>query len=250
MIFNYFVIGWTIFAVLLIPVLLKITAPYGRHTRDGWGMMINNTLGWIIMELPSPICFAIAFFSGGNGKSSISFFFMGLWMLHYINRSLIFPLRYPNKNKKMPVSIALNAIFFNLVNGSINGYFFGSIDSLYYAENYFLQWNFIAGISLFVAGFIINNHSDHILLNLRKPGETGYKIPQGGMFKYISAPNYFGEIIEWLGFALAAWSLPALSFAVWTIANLAPRAITNHKWYLEKFIDYPQERKALIPFLL
>lgn len=250
MTFNYFVIGWTVFAVLLIPVLLKITAPYGRHIRDGWGTMINNTLGWVIMELPSPICFAMAFFSNENDKSSMSYFFMSLWMLHYINRSIIFPFRYPNKNKKMPLSIALSAIFFNMVNGSINGYFFGSIDASFYAENYFLQWNFLMGIALFFTGFTINNHSDHILLNLRKPGETGYKIPKGGMFKYISAPNYFGEILEWIGFVLAAWSLPALSFAVWTIANLAPRAITNHKWYLEKFADYPKERKALIPFFL
>ena len=32
---------------------------------------------------------------------------------------------------------------------------------------------------MFVAGMIINIHSDHILRNLRKPGETGYKIPRG-----------------------------------------------------------------------
>jgi len=249
MTFNYFVIGWTVFAILLIPVLLKITAPYGRHTTEGWGIMINNTVGWIIMGLPSPICFLIAFFSSDMPKSDINYFFMGLWFLHYINRSIVFPLRYPNKNKKMPLTIALNAIFFNLINGSINGYFLGHVQP-FYAEGYWLQWNFIAGIALFLTGFIINIQSDNILLKLRKPGETDYKIPQGGLYKYISAPNYFGEIIEWTGFALAVWSLPALSFAVWTFANLAPRALTNHKWYLEKFAHYPKERKALIPYLL
>jgi 3-oxo-5-alpha-steroid 4-dehydrogenase 1 len=182
-------------------------------------------------------------------KSDINYFFMGLWLLHYINRSIVFPLRYPNKNKKMPLTIALNAIFFNLINGSINGYFLGHVQP-FYAENYWLQWNFIAGVALFFTGFIINIQSDNILLKLRKPGETGYKIPQGGMYKYISAPNYFGEIIEWTGFALAVWSLPALSFAVWTFANLAPRALTNHKWYLNKFANYPKERKALIPYII
>lgn len=34
-----------------------------------------------------------------------------------------------------------------------------------------------------------------------------------------------GEIIEWIGFAVACWSLPAAAFAIYTIANLAPRAI-------------------------
>jgi 3-oxo-5-alpha-steroid 4-dehydrogenase 1 len=242
------VIIWTVIAILILPVLLKITAPYGRYTRKGWGLMINNTAGWIIMELPSPVCFAVTFFMFDNPKSSVNYVMLSFWMIHYINRSIIYPLRYPNKKKQMPLSIAFNAIIFNLVNGSINGYFFGNICPVY-PEGYFLQWNFIAGIAMFIGGFIINVYSDNILLNLRKPGETDYKIPQKGLFKYVSAPNYFGEIVEWIGFAVASWSLPALSFAVWTIANLAPRAISNHKWYLDKFSDYPKNRKALIPFI-
>ena len=96
----------------------------------------------------------------------------------------------------------------------------------------------------------INNQSDHILINLRKPGETGYKIPKGGFFKYVSAPNLFGEMLEWMGFAILCWNLPALGFAVWTAANLIPRAISHHRWYLEKFENYPKERKAVIPFLV
>ncbi len=53
-------------------------------------------------------------------------------------------------------------------------------------------------------GYAINHHADSVLLSLRKPGETGYKIPYGGLYKYISCPNYFGEMVEWFGFALAA----------------------------------------------
>ncbi|MDH5284165.1 MAG: 3-oxo-5-alpha-steroid 4-dehydrogenase, partial [Gemmatimonadota bacterium] len=34
-----------------------------------------------------------------------------------------------------------------------------------------------------------------------------------------------------------------------TVANLAPRAWSHHRWYLEKFPDYPPDRKALIPHL-
>jgi 3-oxo-5-alpha-steroid 4-dehydrogenase 1 len=246
--FNYFVIGWSIFAILLIPILLRISAPYGRYAREGWGTSINNTLGWVIMELPSPICLLIAFFWSDVPKSEFNYFFIGCWLLHYINRSILFPLRYPNKNKQMPLTIALNAMFFNLVNGSINGYFLGSIHPEY-PSDYYLHWNFILGAVMFFGGFIMNIKSDNILLNLRKPGETGYKIPTGGLYTYLSSPNYFSEIIEWFGFAIMCWSLPGLAFAIWTFANLAPRALTNHKWYLEKFKDYPKERKALIPFI-
>ena len=92
--------------------------------------------------------------------------------------------------------------------------------------------------------------SDSILINLRKPGETGYKIPQGGMFSHVSCPNHMGEIIEWTGFGIMMWALPGVSFAIWTAANLIPRALEHHKWYYEKFKDYPKDRKAIIPRLL
>jgi steroid 5-alpha reductase family enzyme len=102
----------------------------------------------------------------------------------------------------------------------------------------------------FVIGVIINVQSDNILLNLRKPGETGYKIPEGGLFKYVSCPNHFGEIVEWFGFALMVGSLSAWSFFIWAIVNLVPRALDHHKWYKHKFAEYPQERKAVIPGVL
>ena len=92
-------------------------------------------------------------------------------------------------------------------------------------------------------------HSDRVLINLRKPGETGYKIPVGGGYRWVTAPNYLGEILEWTGWAILTWSTAGLSFAVFTMANLAPRAFSNHTWYRENFPDYPPERKALIPYL-
>jgi protein-S-isoprenylcysteine O-methyltransferase Ste14 len=90
-----------------------------------------------------------------------------------------------------------------------------------------------------------------ILRSLRKPEEnSGYKIPRGGFYSVVSCPNYFGEIMEWIGWAILTWSLAGLTFAFWTTANLLPRAISHHKWYKEQFEDYPEKRKALIPFLL
>ena len=123
-----------------------------------------------------------------------------------------------------------------------------------FAPTYSIDWfcdpRFILGVLIFFIGFYINLHSDRILRNLRAPGESGYKIPYGGFFKFVSCPNYMGEIIEWAGFAIATWSLPGLSFALWTIANLAPRAISHHKWYKKTFSDYPTDRKAILPFIL
>ncbi len=58
------------------------------------------------------------------------------------------------------------------------------------------------------------------------------------------------QIIEWTGFAIATWALPGVAFALYTAANVGPRALANHRWYRERFENYPAERKALIPFVL
>ncbi|MEM6929685.1 MAG: hypothetical protein AAF602_22285 [Myxococcota bacterium] len=56
--------------------------------------------------------------------------------------------------------------------------------------------------------------------------------------------------MEWTGWALATWSLAGLGFAVYSVANLLPRALQHHRWYRATFDDYPTSRRALIPFVL
>ena len=145
----------------------------------------------------------------------------------------------------MPLVIVGSAIFFNCMNAGLNGYFLAHFES--YGLDSFYQWNFILGLSLFILGFMINQKSDHILIHLRKPGETSYKIPTGFLFKYVSCPNLFGELVQWTGFVIMAWNLPALSFLIWTGANLLPRALGHHKWYKNHFPEYPKNRKTMIP---
>ena len=149
----------------------------------------------------------------------------------------------------MPIAIMFMAIFFNLVNGFINGYYLGNL-----ADEHTIEWlqdpRFIGGIIVFFTGMFINMQADNILIHLRKPGETGYVIPRAGLFRYISCPNHFGEIIEWFGYALMTWSSPGLAFAVWTMVNLLPRALHHHRWYQSTFPDYPPQRKAVLPYLL
>ena len=105
-------------------------------------------------------------------------------------------------------------------------------------------------MDLFFTGLFINLYSDNVLIGLRKESEGVYQIPQKGIFRLISCPNHFGEILEWFGFALFAASLPAWSFCLWTLFNLIPRSLAHHRWYKEQFPDYPEKRKAVIPFLL
>lgn len=78
---------------------------------------------------------------------------------------------------------------------------------------------------------------------------AGYQVPQEGLYEWVSCPNYFGETIEWVGYAIASSSLAAAAFAFFTFANLAPRAHAHHKWYQQQFANYPASRKAYIPLI-
>ena len=119
-----------------------------------------------------------------------------------------------------------------------------------YSNAWLLSPWFIIGVIIFLTGFIINVHSDHIVRNLRKPGDTAFHVPYGGMFKYVTSANYFGEFTEWVGWALLTFSWAGLVFAIWTFANLAPRANALRKWYIEKFgEEFPKNRKRMIPFI-
>lgn len=247
---NQYSLYWIAFALLLVPVLLKVKQPYGKHISSKWGPLIDNKLGWVLQEIPSPIVLTFFFFSSGTQKPLLAYLLWLLWVLHYFYRSIIFPLRTRTSGKKIPLLIVFFAICFNSVNGFLNGSFLGEFVANNHSDNLFFLLRIMVGFSLFIIGVIINHQSDNILLHLRKPGQTDYQIPAGKWYKFVSCPNYMGEIIEWSGFAIMAWGLPALSFAVWTAVNLIPRAIDHHRWYQENFANYPKERKAIIPFVL
>lgn len=236
---------WIGIPIIMFPILLMIRAPYGRHSQSGWGPMVDNHWGWFFMEIPALLTFPLMAMLGPTEKDWLSWILIGLWSIHYFNRVIIFPFRLKTKGKKMPLIIAFSAVFFNLVNGFVNGYYIGFVNG---KSGSVVSMFAILGIILFFIGFTINNIADSKLIGLRSQG-NGYQIPQGWLFKYISCPNHFGEIVEWFGFAIVARNPAAMSFAIWTFCNLGPRAKNHHDWYKENFEDYPQDRKVLIPYL-
>src|SRR5690554_1211086 len=246
--YTLFTWAWIALGIAVFIILNFITAPYGRHTKTTWGPLIDNKLGWFIMEFFLLVVLFYFILTGINEQSIVNIIITGLITIHYLDRSIIFPIRIQTKGKKMPLLIMIFALRFNLSNGFLFGYYLGNFKV--YTLNWLTTPQFIIGTLIFITGAVINKYADTILINLRKPNETGYKIPYGGLFKYVSCPNLFGEIVQWFGFAVLTWSLPGLAFFVWTFANLVPRAISHHKWYLSHFENYPKERKAVIPFIL
>ncbi len=247
-IYQKLVIFIFVWAFLTFFLLSKISAPYGKFKRRGWGPSISNKLGWIIFETPSVVLFGYIFFLGQYSSNIVSLIFLSFWQIHYINRTYIFPFRIKTKGKTTPLAVVLSAFFFTSLNAYINARWISNFHN--YQTNWLWDPRFIIGTIILLSGLFINIQSDNILLSLRKPSETGYKIPKGGLFKFVSGPNYFGELLVWLGWAIATWSWPGLAFFVFTFSNLFPRAISSHKWYQEKFPDYPKERKAIIPGLI
>ncbi len=245
--------GFAIFAVLAFVSLQFVSAPYGRHVRSGWGPTINATLGWVVMEAPSPLTFLVCWLVAEPARrfSATGLVFLVLWQVHYVYRAFVFPFRRRGGSREMPLAIALMSIVFNLANGYLNARWIYTIGPERPAA-WLVDPRFVLGVALFAFGFGVNQQSDGILFKLRNPGATerdDYKVPYGGMFRFVSCPNYFGELVEWTGWALCTFSPAGLAFALGSAANLIPRARQHHRWYREKFADYPPARKAIVPML-
>jgi 3-oxo-5-alpha-steroid 4-dehydrogenase 1 len=242
------VLGGLAVAAGVFAALFFVSAPYGRHLRRGWGPLIPNRFAWVLMESPAALMFALWFALGNVTKNLPILLFFALWEFHYVYRAFIYPWTIQDGFKKMPIAVIIMGFGFNLVNAYVNGRYLFSL-SYGYTQKWIYDPRFLAGVILFLAGASVNRWADLTLRGLRRHGETGYSIPYSGLYKWVSCPNYLGEIVEWFGWALATWSLPGLAFAAWTLANLAPRARSHHAWYHANFPEYPAERKALIPWV-
>ncbi|MAQ97705.1 MAG: hypothetical protein CMD50_00200 [Gammaproteobacteria bacterium] len=248
---NTFYILSTIWVAIAIGTFIYLffeNAPYGRHIKKGWGLSIPTRAGWVIMESPCVILMIAYALIIRDQLQIVHQVFLIIWLTHYVHRTFIYPFAIEITNPKMPISIAASAFFFNIINVSIQAF------GIYYYTQYSDAWLsssiFIFGFSLFLLGMYINVKSDYIMIALKKNKGSGYHVPDSFLYKYISAPNYFGEIIEWIGWAILTWSISGVVFLIWVIANLFPRALAHHKWYKSKFENYPKKRKAIIPGII
>lgn len=246
-----------VLAVIVFIALFKLNAGYGYLSNSNWGAKINNKLAWVLME--SPTFFLMLYytlhyaFTNVNpvNDNTILYIMAGLFLFHYFQRSFIFPLKMRGKST-MPIAIMLMGVVFN----TLNSYFIGKWLFEYApAGRYTAEWisspQFIIGTVIFFSGMLINLQSDHIIRTLRKPGDTKHYIPRKGLYKYVTSANYFGELTEWVGYAILTWSLPGVLFAVWTFANLGPRARSLTHKYEEEFGDEYKKlhKKHLIPYI-
>jgi 3-oxo-5-alpha-steroid 4-dehydrogenase 1 len=234
--------------VVVFVALFFVAAPYGRYARAGWGFTVSNRTGWALMESPAALAFAGIYALGDHALEPMPLVLAALWLTHYVHRAFVYPFRLKASQKQMPLAVTFMAITFNLINAYLNARWISHLGRYPTAE--LTRWPFVVGAIGFAAGMVLNLHSDAVLRALRPDGETGYRVPHGGGYRLVSAPNYLGELMEWASWALATQSLAGLSFFLFTFANLVPRAVSNHRWYRATFPDYPKNRRAVLPWVL
>ena len=249
---TYCMIMWVmaVTAVIVFIALYFVKAGYGIFRTKQWGLSINNKVAWILLE--APVFFVMLYMWASNGTHTtlpacLAFL---LFELHYFQRSFIFPLMMKGQSQ-MPVAIMLMGVIFNVINGLVIGTSLFTLPPSAYNDGaaYLTHPTAIAGIAIFFSGMGINLHSDHVIRHLRKPGDNRHYLPQKGFYRYVTSANYFGELVEWTGFALLCSTPAAWLFVVWTAANLVPRAAAIHKRYRDEFGDAVGSRKRILPFV-
>lgn len=249
--FNLYLIVMSAIAVVVFVSLYFVDAGYGKFYNKKWGPAVNNKLGWVLMESPVFVAMLLLWLFSDRRGDLVRIAFLFLFELHYIQRSFVFPFRMRG-NSVMPLSIVVMGVVFNVLNALMQGgwIFYISPDG-YYGRDWLTDPRFIAGFLVFIIGMYINIQSDDIIRNLRKDGDTRHYLPKQGMFRYVTSANYFGEFVEWVGFAILTWSWAGAVFALWTFANLGPRADHIYKMYQSEFgkaLD-TKKVKRIIPFI-
>ncbi len=111
-----------------------------------------------------------------------------------------------------------------------------------------IDWLFVCGLVVFVLGQI-GNFAHHVLLRRLRRGREGYYVPYGLMFRWVTTPHYLAEIVIWAGFFLMSRHLATLLVFIIFAHYLIDRSNATHRWYLERFEDYPRVRRRIIPFV-
>ncbi|KAM0752985.1 hypothetical protein T439DRAFT_187056 [Meredithblackwellia eburnea MCA 4105] len=238
------------FAVLAFTALCFIDAPFGRFVPKRFS--INGNVGWLLMELVSPLGFLSALASPLTSTPLSSkdlptfarlkgvFFALPLarkilvvcFLVHYFNRAVVSTLRNPGR-ARMHAAVPLAAAFFNSLNGGLQG--FNMAGGISPSSKFNTEWGlatkssslpiYVFGIVLFLSGFAANIACDEVLYDLKRtrsktsrlvsPREK-YGIPKGFLYSYpfggVSHPSYTAEWLEWTGFVLAASALAPSAF--------------------------------------
>ena len=115
-----FLWAWMGVAAVVFCVLFKVTAPYGRHGRSGWGPTVPARLAWVLMEAFTLVGMGLCWWVSpepGLGAIVLGLLYGG----HYLYRSVLYPLLSSASATPAPLSVVAMALGFNVFNSTILG---------------------------------------------------------------------------------------------------------------------------------
>jgi len=128
--------------------------------------------------------------------------------------------------------------------------------AMVYREPAVLGWPAMAGIALWVLGFLFETISDIQLTRFRADESKRGTVLQSGLWKYSRHPNYFGELCVWWGLFLIACDNPLGILTIfgpiaysYLVINITGQRTLEKKLAKEKpgYREYMQNTSGLIP---
>lgn len=226
----------------------RLAFGYSKFADRTRRLAVPSRVGMLIIYAPAAVAGLICHMALGGPWTVWHGITLGLVAIHFVRRCLevLFVHRYSgvtNLGSALMISslYATVSVLFAWIGAT-------EVDAALLASDDFTPlW--IVGVSLWVVGSAINIGHHILLARLRRPGETGYVLPRGGLFSRVACPHYFGEIIGWFGLALVFHHVGALVIAVTMTFYLAGRADHTLRWYRQRFESLPAGWKRLIPYI-
>ena len=221
---------------------------YSKFAKQEQGYSLPSRLGMFLIYFPPVLLFPGVLVANEVTWTSWHMLVTALMMLHFGKR-------------------CFETLFVHKYSGVMNGWTVVTIGGLYaclsallglvaveevsvsMAESAaFSQWLGL-GLGVWILGTVINAYHHVLLANLRKPGETGYKLPKGGLFGLVACPHYLGEIIAWCGYMIFFRHVGAYAATLTMSLYLLGRAHNTVKWYRGRVEGVPENWKRVIPFV-
>ena len=238
-------IQFCLFFGAIFYVLQKfVPIPYGKsYTPGRFKIEIKDRVAYILCNFFGPFLFVYSQCSLPNGH--IFSVPSVIFTIHYFHRIFIYSWFRKSSSRPWPLYTFLYYLCSNTLFGLLTSFLL-----IFSGKTFHIALQILLGIVILGFAVVAAIH-DYKLCSLRHGGQNGYQIPNFFLFKWVSGPNYFLEIIEWLLFTLyLPFNLGAVAYVALVLANISGKAEWNHDAYIRIFKNkYPKDRAPWIPFI-
>jgi len=226
---------------------------------------ITGTVAYISILLTSAYLLNIVHQEGLLTRSLLSILFVMIWALR-LGLFLLFRVINVGEDKRFEDAKKSFSKFFMFFNISALWVFLTIVNVLTMIINNsdsITDIFFIIGFSIAIIGLIIEVVADRQKRKFRMNISNKGEFIRSGLWSISRHPNYFGEILIWLGIGfstlpiLSGWQFVTLISPIFVILLLTKvsginllEAAADDKWALDKnYQDYKEKTSVLIPFL-